>query len=175
MNHDGGQDDTKVNPPIDPITTGGKKFFKYEAGSSKAPLGGAEFVVIKRVNGVDYYLTAGATSMTWTAVVANEDFATATKYVSGADGKFEVTGLEYGTYYLRETKAPSGFSKLTSDVQFEVEKGSYEGAADQEIENITKGGTLPSTGGMGIIAFIVIGLGLMAAAIVRYRRVQFEV
>ena len=175
MNHDGGQDDKKVNPPIDPIITGGKKFFKYEAGSSKAPLGGAEFVVIKRVNGVDYYLTAGATTMTWTAVGPNEDFATATKYVSGADGKFEVTGLEYGTYYLRETKAPSGFSKLTSDVQFEVEKGSYDGAADQEIENITKGGTLPSTGGMGIIAVIVVGLGLMAAAIVRYRRVQFEV
>lgn len=175
MNHDGGQDDSKVNPPIDPIKTGGKKFFKYAAGTTKEALGGAEFVVIRRVGGTDYYLTAGATSMTWTAVGANEDYATATKYVSGADGKFEVTGLEYGTYYLRETKAPSGFAKLTDDVTFVVDEGTYTGAADQEIENITKGGTLPSTGGMGIIAFIVIGLGLMAAAIVRYRRVQFEV
>ena len=175
MNHDGGQDDTKVNPPVDPITTGGKKFFKYEAGSSKAPLGGAEFVVLKKVGGTDYYLTAGADSMTWTAVGANENFATATKYVSGTNGKFEVKGLEYGTYYLRETKAPNGFQKLTSDVQFEVGKGTYEGAADQEIENITKGGTLPSTGGMGIIAFLVIGLGLMGVAITRYRRVRFDV
>ncbi|WP_251867688.1 LPXTG cell wall anchor domain-containing protein [Enterococcus malodoratus] len=54
-------------------------------------------------------------------------------------------------------------------------EGTYEGATPQEIENTTKGGTLPSTGGMGIIAFIVIGLGLMGYAIIRYRRVQFEV
>ncbi|MGG5371276.1 SpaH/EbpB family LPXTG-anchored major pilin [Enterococcus sp. AZ196] len=176
MNHDGGQDDSKVNPPIDPIKTGGKKFFKYALeGSNKEALGGAEFVVIRQINGVDNYLTAGADSMTWTPVGANEDYATATKYTSDANGLFEVTGLEYGTYYLRETKAPSGFQKLANDVQFEVDEGTYTGAAAQEIENTSKGGTLPSTGGMGIIAFIVIGLGLMAAAIVRYRRVQFEV
>lgn len=176
MNHDGGQDESKVNPPVDPIKTGGKKFFKYALeGSTKEALGGAEFVVIRQINGVDNYLTAGADSMTWTPVGANEDYANATKYTSDADGLFEVTGLEYGDYFLRETKAPSGFQKLANDVPFTVSAGSYTGAQAQEIENTTKGGTLPSTGGMGIIAFIVIGLGLMAAAIVRYRRVQFEV
>ncbi|MDU5509097.1 SpaH/EbpB family LPXTG-anchored major pilin [Enterococcus gilvus] len=174
MNHDGGSDEVKTNDPVvPPITTGGKKFFKYTDGSSKEALPGAEFVVIREINGVDHYLTADATSMTWTAVGANEDYATATKYVSGADGRFQVTGLEYGTYYLRETKAPNGYSKLQNDVEFTVAKGSFNAAA-QEIENVTKGGLLPSTGGMGIIAFIVIGLGLMGAAIVRYRRVQFE-
>lgn len=175
MNHDGGSDDEKKNDPVvPPIITGGKKFFKYEEGTTKQPLAGAEFVVIKKVGGTDYYLTAAGETMTWTAVGANETYASATKYTSGADGKFEVKGLEYGTYYLRETKAPDGFAKLTNDVTFTVENGSYSGA-EQEIENVSKGGTLPSTGGMGIIAFIVIGLGLMAAAIVRYRRVQLEV
>lgn len=173
MDHDG-DEEIKVNPPIDPIKTGGKKFLKVEAGS-KDPLGGAEFVVIRRVGGTDYYLTAGADTMTWTAVGPNEDFATATKYTSEADGTFEVTGLQYGDYFLRETKAPGGFQKLPNDVPFTVAEGTYEGATPQEIENTTKGGTLPSTGGMGIIAFIVIGLGLMGYAIIRYRRVQFEV
>lgn len=174
VNHDGGSDESKVNPPVDPITTGGKKFFKYEDGTIKEALGGAEFVVIRKVSGVDYYLTAGSNSTTWTAVGANEDYAKATKYISGQDGKFEVTGIEYGTYYLRETRAPDGFSKLTEEVSFIVEEGSYTGAVDQEIENISKGGTLPSTGGMGIVAFFVIGIGLMGAAIARYRYMKFD-
>lgn len=173
MNHDGGSDEVKKNDPITPIITGGKKFFKY-SGADKEALANAEFVVIRQINGVDHYLTAGADSMTWTPVAANEDYATATKYTSGADGRFEVKGLEYDTYFLRETKAPNGYSKLPNDIRFVVEEGSYNGAA-QEIENVSKGGTLPQTGGMGIIAFIVIGLGLMGAAIVRYRRVRFEV
>ena len=174
IDHDG-EEETKVNPPVDPIKTGGKKFFKYAMeNGAKEGLGGAEFVVIRRINGVDNYLTAGPDSMTWTPVAANEDYTAASKYISDANGNFEVTGLEYGDYFLRETKAPNGFQRLTDDVAFTVASGTYTGAA-QEIENTTKGGALPSTGGMGIIAFIVIGLGLMAAAIVRYRRVQFEV
>ena len=174
MNHDGGQDDVKTNDPIDPIITGGKKFFKHEDGETKG-LAGAEFIVIREVNGVEQYLTVGTESKTWTPVGPNEDYANATKFISDADGRFEVTGLAYGDYMLREIKAPNGFQKLTDDVDFEIDKDSYNNATALPIANSSKGGTLPSTGGMGIIAFIVIGLGLMAAAIVRYRRVQFEV
>ena len=174
MNHDGGQDDVKTNDPIDPIITGGKKFFKHEDGETKG-LAGAEFIVIREVNGVEQYLTVGTDSKTWTPVGPNEDYANATKFISDADGRFEVTGLAYGDYMLREIKAPNGFQKLTDDVDFEIDKDSYNNATALPIANSSKGGTLPSTGGMGIIAFIVIGLGLMAAAIVRYRRVQFEV
>lgn len=174
MNHDGGQDDVKTNDPIDPIITGGKKFFKHEDGETKG-LAGAEFVVIREVNGVEQYLTVGTDSKTWTPVGPNEDYANATKFISDADGRFEVTGLAYGDYMLREIKAPNGFQKLTDDVDFEIDKDSYNNATALPIANSSKGGTLPSTGGMGIIAFIVIGLGLMAAAIVRYRRVRFEV
>lgn len=174
MNHDGGQDDKKTNDPIDPITTGGKKFFKHEDGETNG-LAGAEFVVIREINGVEHYLTESANTKTWTQVAANEDYANATKFISDANGAFEVTGLEYGDYMLREVKAPNGFQKLTDDVDFEIDKDSYNNATALPIANSSKGGTLPSTGGMGIIAFIVIGLGLMAAAIIRYRRVQFEV
>ena len=41
-----------------------------------------------------------------------------------------------------------------------------------KVSNVSRGSFLPSTGGAGIIVFLVIGLSLMGIAVVRYRKTQ---
>ena len=107
--------------------------------------------------------------------------------ISDAQGRFEITGLEYGTYYLEEKVAPADFAKLDKNDQnlkFEVKKGSYAGAdtelqyneADADngyglrIKN--KKVSIPQTGGIGSLIFIVAGLAIMGGAFVAYRKSQ---
>ena len=51
---------------------------------------------------------------------------TSAKIVSDTDGKVLVKGLDAGSYYLRETKAPEGYNKLLSDIKVEI-KPVYDG------------------------------------------------
>ena len=54
--------------------------------------------------------------------------------VSGNNGKVLVKGLDAGTYYLRETKAPEGYNKLLSDIKVEI-KATY--GAEGKLESYT--------------------------------------
>lgn len=174
LDHDGIKDETKTHPEVPVITTGGRKVFKYEDPNGQG-LGGAKFVVIKKdAQNNESYLKIDNGVVKWSPVGTNEKYNDAAQYTSDDKGNFEIKGLEYGEYFLREIKAPDGFQKLNQDRQFIIAKGSY-GDKAVEIGNVTKDGILPSTGGAGIIAFLIIGGALMSIAVIRYRKSQHAV
>ena len=91
---------------------------------------------------------------------------------SDKDGKFNIKGLDAGTYYLKETKTPDDYSacadkEIVISATHDVNHVSLSGNLSTTIINKKAGGiTLPSTGGIGTTLFYVVGGGLMVAAIV---------
>lgn len=74
----------------------------------KSPLKGAEFVLYKEVeSNKKLYAKVDATNKFngW-----EEDESKATPLISNENGEFEILGLDAGTYYLKEIKAPTGYN-----------------------------------------------------------------
>ena len=112
------------------------------------------------------------------------------KLVSDGQGKFEITGLSYGTYYLQETQAPKGYALNSVREKFEIKKGSYSATtggvtyeSNDPVSETTVGGaqrvnnkkvTIPQTGGIGTVIFTVVGVGLMAGAVMAMKKNREE-
>lgn len=163
-NVDNGHTDDKTPPTVE-VVTGGKRFIKVDGDvSSTQALAGASFVVRDQDSDTANYLKIDETTkaVTW---VQNKDEATT--FTTSADGLVDVTGLDYGTYYLEETVAPNDYVLLTNRIQFEVDEHSYGTTenlvAPEKVPNKHKG-TLPSTGGKGI--YLYIGTGALLLVVV---------
>ena len=176
------------------------KYYKTTTGATETenPLAGAEFELYKgntegtaadeqaKVNIVD---EGNGVYRQATADEAKAADFTSAKIVSDADGKVLVKGLEAGTYYLRETKAPEGYNKLLSDIKVVIEANydtttgkltnytvtyTYNGkpitvtntdkltSPEVPVENKT-GAQLPSTGSKGALMVTLAGIVLFGA------------
>ena len=153
-------------------------------------LAGAEFTLAHK-GGTAISFVKVADSATQNAVyrVAKADEAGATTTITTpANGKVEFRGLENGEYTLTETKAPAGYNKLASAIGVKVHGqnngtdttnatvtitynndngSSYNQTASNGVIPVQNksGVTLPGTGGMGTIAFTVIGVLVIALGV----------
>ena len=90
-------------------------------GNNNAPLSGAKFK-LKNFEGKWAVVNSNGKVSSW------DTEENATELESGADGLFKVIGLDAGTYYLKETAAPSPEYNLLKDlVKVEIEANTANG------------------------------------------------
>ncbi|MCD8015752.1 MAG: SpaH/EbpB family LPXTG-anchored major pilin [Lachnospiraceae bacterium] len=141
-------------------------------------------------------LLAGAEFKIYTDSTCETEY-TNTKYsiplTSSASGVVTADGLDEGTYYLKETKAPSGYSLYDGVIQVVIvadkddTSGEYTGkytytvtmdygkTTAKETDKLTKvtvedekGLTMPGTGGIGTTIFTFGGLALVILAAIMF-------
>lgn len=129
--------------------TYGLELFVYDVDDNTIKLPNATF---------DIYADAALTKKVGTITTNN-------------DGIAIYKGLAAGTYYLKETSTPTGYSLIRDAISVEIladgsvtNPESGEGYTRKEIPQ-AKVGVLPSTGGIGTIAFTIIGLIVLISAI----------
>ena len=150
----------------------------------------AEFVLYRGTAASPEYakVDANAKIQEWT-----NDINNATTLKSDVNGLFKVIGLDDGTYYLKETKAPNGYNVLKNDIKVQIKADTSNGQngnggvaelktlkvnvndeSDKDaslstgIINITvennQGSLLPETGGIGTTIFYIVGVVLVLGA-----------
>lgn len=134
--------DSKQNLSDDAhVTVYKQDFLKIKKGDANTTLAGAEFDVYK----------ADGTKLS-------------DHIVTDKNGKAIVDGYGAGSYYLVETKAPTGYKipDGTTHFDFTVANGSM--TVNVENEPADLGGSLPTTGGAGTIGLTAAGVAIMAGA-----------
>jgi len=146
----------------------------YLNSSTKVNLAGAQFRLYSDslCSDANEIKLANVSGTSYRPVVGTES---GTYMESGSDGMISIKGLDAGTYYLKETKAPDGFNLLSGSVTVTISRTLNttdvsnvtvnDASSDTaiEVENST-GGLLPTTGGMGTRMFYAVGGTLTAGA-----------
>lgn len=149
--------------------------FKYTEGEddAKNPLADAGFTLYKGETAIN--LVAAGTNAEGVPVykvctLTGCEHEHETEIVTDDNGKFEIEGLEKGTYTLKETTTPAGYNTCADITVTIGDNGALTQngtAAVSQVEVLNQAGsTLPSTGGMGTTLFYVFGAILMVGAAV---------
>lgn len=167
------------------------KYTVDEYTDAATRLAGAEFTLAPKDGTAISFVQVDAGSETANAeyrVAKTDEEGATTTIITPASGKVVFQGLKNGEYTLTETKAPAGYNKLASAIGVKV-NGQNDGTDttnatvtitynnnngsnyDQTASNGVipvqnkSGAILPGTGGMGTIAFTVIGVLVIALGV----------
>ena len=154
---------------------------KYANGNVSLPLANAEFKLYRTRTGSEgaYQYNDpvkvheageedGKKVYTVCNVVHTDETSASTEtLVTPENGTFIVYGLDLETYYLVETKAPSGYNPLEEGVVITMDVNHMTNARvyDVNINNNT-GSILPDTGGIGTTIFYILGGVMVLGAVV---------
>lgn len=162
---------------------------RYPDGAVRLP--GAKFTLAPKDGAPMSFVQVNAGNATENAVyrVAKADETGTTTITTPENGKVDFQGLKNGEYTLTETEAPAGYNKLASAIGVKVDgknngtdttnatvtitynnnnNGSvYDQTASNGVIPVQNksGVVLPGTGGMGTIAFTVIGVLVIALGV----------
>ncbi len=155
--------------------TNGKQFIKKDAHTGN-PLEGAVFKVYREIPGEDGPDKEWAQFNLVGDTYVFADWGTeaaATPVESADDGMIRLKGMIEGGYYMEEISTPDGYVLLSEPYEFQITNGESLTGEDLEyllpIDNVPKG-LLPSTGGSGIYAFLIIGAMMMGGAYIWFKR-----
>ncbi len=181
-----------VSGSTEVITNGAEVVFKNSSEGehtnevvNKPEVHNGKFDITKVDSDNDEILLSGAEFKLYTDKECTKEVTLTTEnngvagIITDNDGIASVYGLAEGIYYLKEIKAPENYILLDNPVAIEI-TAEYDAVddetklletytpVDKTIENQKNNFDLPVTGGVGTIIFTVIGLSLVALAVVLF-------
>ena len=146
------------------------RLYKVDRYNNTKYLSGAEYTIYKDVN-KDKKYTSG-TDLT----LGTFDEITETLDDDTVIPVYEYKNLEYGTYFIQETKAPPGYTidptmhkiYINEDTDY-TDLGNGIRVAIMEVSEV-KLARLPTAGGIGTITFTIIGLSIMCIPVIMISR-----
>lgn len=152
------------------VTTFAIKIDKYVAGSPATKLANAKFDLYRTATteetsagGIETIPHTNVQGIKLERDVVTDDNGSATFE------KYEANGTKYD-YYIVETQAPHGYNILAEAVKVnftDADVDATNGVYTVKVPN-SSGITLPITGDEGIVIFTVIGIALMAGAVILF-------
>lgn len=150
-------------------------------GDTKAPLAGAGFRLYDAATKTEIPLIYDEKKSAYRPVADGESGQE--MFSADGTGKFDIIGVDAGSYILKETTVPGGYNKC-DDIEVRLEAVHSDSPTDPTAASCTitkyqndkatntftiennKGAELPETGGMGTVIFYVVGGILVAGAVI---------
>ena len=156
----------------DKVYTYAAEITKVDKNEQQTTLSGAKFELLPESDDTAMYFVSTEAGKYY---LANEsDAGRTTELQVDSNGKLYIYGLDEGTYRLKETKAPDGYTLATNPTEIVITDANKDGRLEGQVDgqDVDPNGTgiykvtvtnstgfqLPVTGGMGTVVFVATGI-----------------